>query len=71
MTHNEKKSGVAPFLFRATTIADCLAMIRELIGFLPSNNLEDPPRRAHPADTPARPRGTAQHPRSHRSPEAL
>src|SRR5207245_2283870 len=26
--------------------ADCLAMIRELLGFLPSNNLDDPPRRA-------------------------
>ena len=29
--------------------AECLAMIRELFGFLPSNNVEDPPRRA-PAD---------------------
>ncbi|MGA2813003.1 MAG: acyl-CoA carboxylase subunit beta [Candidatus Acidiferrum sp.] len=43
MTHNEK-SGVAHFVSRDD--ADCLAMIRELLGFLPSNNLEDPPRRA-------------------------
>jgi len=50
MTHNEK-SGVAHFVSRDD--ADCLAMIRELIGFLPSNNLEDPPRRAT-ADTPVR-----------------
>jgi propionyl-CoA carboxylase beta chain len=42
MTHNEK-SGVAHFV--AQDDAECLAMIRELVGFLPSNNLEDPPRR--------------------------
>jgi len=41
-THNEK-SGVAQFI--APDDADCLAMIRELLGFLPSNNLEDPPRK--------------------------
>jgi len=50
MTHNEK-SGVAHFVSRDD--ADCLAMIRELMSFLPSNNLEDPPRRAA-SDTPAR-----------------
>ncbi len=50
MTHNEK-SGVAHFVSRDD--ADCLAMIRELISFLPSNNLEDPPRRAT-ANTPVR-----------------
>src|ERR1700739_1694189 len=50
MTHNEK-SGVAHFIARDD--ADCLAMIRELIGFLPSNNLDDPPRRAT-SDLPAR-----------------
>ena len=50
MTHNEK-SGVAHFVSRDD--ADCLAMIRELMSFLPSNNLEDPPRRAG-ADTAAR-----------------
>ncbi len=43
MTHNEK-SGVAHFVSRDD--ADCLTMIRELLSFLPSNNLEDPPRRA-------------------------
>src|SRR6266567_4568762 len=42
MTHNEK-SGVAHFVARDD--ADCLAMIRELMSFLPSNNLDDPPRR--------------------------
>jgi propionyl-CoA carboxylase beta chain len=42
MTHNEK-SGVAHFVSRDD--ADCLAMIRELLSFLPSNNLEDPTRR--------------------------
>src|SRR6058998_2235706 len=50
MTHNEK-SGVAHFVSRDD--ADCLAMIRELMSFLPSNNLEDPPRRAT-SDPPAR-----------------
>jgi propionyl-CoA carboxylase beta chain len=50
MTHNEK-SGVAHFVARDD--ADCLAMIRELMSFLPSNNLEDPPRRT-PADSPTR-----------------
>src|SRR6202051_3783364 len=43
MTHNAT-SGVAHFV--STDDADCLAMIRELLSFLPSNNLEDPPRRA-------------------------
>src|SRR6202795_3326228 len=43
MTHNEK-SGVAHFISRDD--ADGCAMIRELLGFLPSNNLEDPPRRS-------------------------
>jgi propionyl-CoA carboxylase beta subunit len=42
MTHNEK-SGVAHFISRDD--ADCCAMIRELLSFLPSNNLEDPPQR--------------------------
>ena len=42
MTHNEK-SGVAHFVARDDR--DCLVMIRELMGFLPANNLEDPPRR--------------------------
>jgi propionyl-CoA carboxylase beta chain len=42
MTHNEK-SGVAQFV--SVDDADCLAMIRELLSFLPSNNVDDPPRR--------------------------
>ncbi len=42
MTHNSK-SGVAHFV--AADDADCLAMIRELLSFIPSNNMEDPPRR--------------------------
>src|SRR5689334_20678420 len=50
MTHNAT-SGVAHFVSAGD--ADCLAMIRELMSFLPSNNLEDPPRRA-PADSPTR-----------------
>src|SRR5476649_2573467 len=43
MTHNAT-SGVAHFV--SADDADCLAMIRELMSFLPSNNLEDPPRRS-------------------------
>lgn len=48
-THNEI-SGVAHFM--AHDDRECLAMVRELIGFIPSNNLDDPPRRAtgDPAD---------------------
>jgi len=42
-THNEI-SGVAHFM--AEDDAECLAMVRELLSFLPANNLEDPPRRA-------------------------
>ena len=45
MTHNAT-SGVAHFVARDD--ADCCAMLRELMGFLPSNNLEDPPRRNTP-----------------------
>ena len=41
-THNET-SGVAHFM--AQDDAECLSMIRELLSFLPSNNLEDAPRR--------------------------
>jgi propionyl-CoA carboxylase beta chain len=49
LTHNET-SGVAHFL--AHDDAECLSLIRELMSFLPSNNLEDAPRRAatDPAD---------------------
>jgi propionyl-CoA carboxylase beta chain len=50
MTHNAT-SGVAHFI--ASDDADCLAMIRELMSFLPSNNLDDPPRK-QTSDPPAR-----------------
>ena len=43
VTHNTV-SGVAHFL--AEDDAHCLSLIRELITFIPSNNLEDPPMRA-------------------------
>jgi propionyl-CoA carboxylase beta chain len=43
MTHNAT-SGVAHFAARND--AECLAMIRELMSFVPSNNLEDAPRKA-------------------------
>ena len=43
MTHNTK-SGVAHFVARDD--ADCLRHVRRLLSFLPSNNLEDAPRRA-------------------------
>jgi propionyl-CoA carboxylase beta chain len=46
--HNEI-SGVAHF--RAQDDAECLSMVRELLSFMPSNNLEDPPRK--PATDPA------------------
>src|SRR5271167_2616592 len=41
-THNER-SGVAHFM--AHDDRECVAMVRELLSFLPSNNLDDPPRR--------------------------
>jgi len=41
-THNET-SGVAHFM--AHDDAECLSMVRELLSFIPSNNLDDPPRR--------------------------
>jgi len=42
-THNET-SGVAHFL--AHDDAECLSMVRELLSFIPSNNMDDPPRKA-------------------------
>jgi propionyl-CoA carboxylase beta chain len=42
MTHNET-SGVAHFLAHGD--AECLSMVRELLSFMPSNNLDDPPRK--------------------------
>ena len=44
MTHNSV-SGVAHFA--AENDEDCLVTIRELLSFIPSNNLEDPPRVAN------------------------
>ena len=41
MTHNER-SGVAHFAVEDDR--ECLALIRTLLGYLPSNNLDDPPR---------------------------
>jgi propionyl-CoA carboxylase beta chain len=41
MTHNER-SGVAHFA--VDNDRDCIALIRELLGFLPGNNVDDPPR---------------------------
>src|ERR1700741_3238482 len=48
-THNEV-SGVAHFM--AHDDRECIAMVREILRFLPSNKLADPPRPAftHPAD---------------------
>src|SRR5712672_1821482 len=43
MTHNSV-SGVGHFL--AHDDAECLSMVRELFSFLPSNNIDDPPRKA-------------------------
>jgi propionyl-CoA carboxylase beta chain len=41
MTHNAR-SGVAHFA--AADDRECLALVRDLLSFLPSNNLDDPPR---------------------------
>ena len=46
MTHNAQ-SGVAHFA--AASDQECLTLIRTLLGYLPSNNLDDPPR-SDPAD---------------------
>src|SRR5437773_850259 len=43
LTHNTR-SGVAHFI--AHNDEECLLLLRELFSFIPSNNLEDPPRRA-------------------------
>ena len=50
MTHNAT-SGVAHFA--VDDDGECVALIRELLSFMPSNNLDDPPRRAT-ADPPDR-----------------
>ena len=44
LTHNSQ-SGVAHFL--AHNDEECLLLLRELLSFLPSNNLDDPPRRPY------------------------
>ncbi len=49
-THNQK-SGVAHFA--ADDDKHCLLMIRELLNFLPSNNLDDPPK-VQTSDDPTR-----------------
>jgi propionyl-CoA carboxylase beta chain len=48
-THNEK-SGVAHFA--VDDDRECLALVRDLLSFMPSNNLDDPPRAgtSDPAD---------------------
>ena len=56
MTHNAT-SGVAHFA--VDDDRECLALIRELLSFLPSNNLDDPPRLPRPTI-----RRTAKTPRS-------
>ncbi len=45
------RSGIAHFV--AGNDEECLDLLRRLMGFLPSNNLDDPPRR-HPTDDPSR-----------------
>jgi propionyl-CoA carboxylase beta chain len=50
MTHNEK-SGVAHFAADSEEAA--LALVRDLLAYLPQNNLEDPPRRVTD-DSPSR-----------------
>jgi propionyl-CoA carboxylase beta subunit len=50
MTHNAM-SGVAHFA--AENDRECLALIRDLLSFMPGNNLDDPPRLA-PDDSPDR-----------------
>jgi propionyl-CoA carboxylase beta chain len=50
MTHNAT-SGVAHFA--ADDDRECLALVRDLLSFMPSNNLDDPPRTAT-SDSPDR-----------------
>ncbi|MFH1278897.1 MAG: carboxyl transferase domain-containing protein, partial [Candidatus Eisenbacteria bacterium] len=50
MTHNER-SGVAHFL--SENEQECILSMRRLLSFIPSNNLEDPPRK-DPDDDPHR-----------------
>jgi len=50
IVHNST-SGVAHF--SCPSEPDCISMIRQLLSFIPSNNLEDPPR-VIPTDSPVR-----------------
>ena len=50
MVHNST-SGVAHFA--CPSEPDCIRMLRQLISYIPSNNLEDPPR-VNPTDLPSR-----------------
>lgn len=50
LVHNSK-SGVAHF--SCPSEPDCIRMIRQLVSYIPSNNLEDPPR-IMPKDSPTR-----------------
>ncbi len=50
MVHNST-SGVAHFA--CPSEPDCIRMLRQLISYVPSNNLEDPPR-VNPTDLPSR-----------------
>ncbi|MFL5690683.1 MAG: acyl-CoA carboxylase subunit beta [Ktedonobacteraceae bacterium] len=50
MVHNSK-SGVAHFSCPSET--ECIRMLRTLMGYIPSNNMEDPPR-ITPLDSPSR-----------------
>jgi propionyl-CoA carboxylase beta chain len=51
MTHNAK-SGVAHFAVDSDQ--ECIALIRELLSYLPGNNVDDPPRVAMPDDEGSR-----------------
>ena len=67
MTHNAT-SGVAHFISHDD--AECVAMIRELFSYLPSNNLDDAPRK--PTSDPCGPRHAgAERARSRKSAAAL
>ena len=67
MTHNAR-SGVAHFAVDDDRA--CLGLIRELLSYLPSNNLEEAPAAAD--RRPSRPRGARpRHPRSRGDREAL
>ena len=51
-------SGVSHFSFDSEPA--CLSAVRDLVGFLPSNNLDDPPERATDDPADRRRRGTAR-----------